>query len=90
MTPEEHKLFLQLVQSTTNEVPPMGLGTPAWNPDAGLAAYRNKQRAQGLTAQQRIGMLQSAGVSNRNDMYKVFANMHASPYQAFMLNGRKR
>jgi hypothetical protein len=86
----EHQLFLQLAQSTTNLTPQMGLGTPAWDPNAGLAAYRNRQRAQGLTAAQRMGILQSAGVTDRAGMYRVFQNMHASPYQAFMMNGGKK
>jgi len=90
MTPTEHQLFLQLAQSVTHLTPQMGLGTPAWDPNAGLAKYRNQQLARGLTASQRMKMLQGAGVTNREGMYKVFQNMHASPYQAFMLNGGKR
>jgi len=90
MTPTEHALFLQLAHSVTNLTPQMGLGTPAWDPNAGLAAYRNRQAAQGLTAAQRMKMLQGAGVTDREGMYKVFQNMHASPYQAFMLNGGKK
>jgi len=90
MTPAEHALFLQLAQNVVHLTPQMGLGTPAWDPAAGLAAYRNRQRAQGLTAQQRMGILQNAGVTDRAGMYKVFQNMHANPYQAFMMNGGKK
>ena len=82
-------MFLQLANSVTNLTPQMGLGTPAWNPNTGLTAYRNRQMAQGLTASQRMKMLQNAGVTDRAGMYKVFQNMHASPFQAFMINGRK-
>ena len=89
MTPAEHQIFMQLAQSQVNLTPQMGLGTPAWNPNNGLEMYRKRQMAQGLTAQQRMHMLQSAGVTNRDGMYKVFQNMHASPYQAFMMNGGK-
>jgi len=90
MTPTEYQMFLQLAQSAGHLTPNMGLGTPAWDPNAGLAAYRNRQRAQGLTASQRMHMLTSAGVNDRAGMYKVFQNMHATPFQSFMLNGGKR
>jgi hypothetical protein len=87
-TPEDQKaadLFLKTVNEQLHLSPGLGMGTPAWDPNEGLARYHRRREAQGLSADERMQTLLDAGVTDREGMQKVAQRLYASPEKAFML-----
>ena len=86
---EGRDAMLAMIQQVLHLSPGMGLGTPAWDPNAGLEKERRRRAAKGLSAEQRIQALTDAGVTDRAGMQAVAERMYASPEKAFMLARRK-
>jgi hypothetical protein len=86
----ESDQVLSVVKQMFNLTPGMGLGTPAWDPYAGLEQQRRRRAAQGASADERIKALTDAGVTDRAGMAAVAERLYTSPERAFMLaKGRK-
>lgn len=81
----ESDQVLSVVKQMFNLTPGMGLGTPAWDPYAGLERERQRRAARGATAQERIKALTDAGVTDRAGMNMIAERLYASPERAFML-----
>jgi hypothetical protein len=83
-TPESKAMFQELFQQAFL-TPGMGLGTPTWDPHAGLVRQQRRRMAQGASAQERMRLFQYAGATDRDGMVKVFRRAYAPPERAFML-----
>lgn len=86
-SPESKAAFQELFQQSFLS-PGMGLGTPTWDPKAGLAREQRRRMAQGASAQERMDAMMRAGMTDRDGMVQVFRRLYTSPQRAFML-GRK-
>ena len=86
MRPED---FLAVAKSQFNLTPGMGLGTTAYNPMAGLERMRRKKVAEGVSADERMRLLQEAGAKDYEGMRRIFERAYVSPEKAFMLARRR-
>jgi len=84
-TQQDYEAFLAAAKERLNLVPGFGFKDTLYDPQAGLTAYQRRKAAQGVSMEDRIRMLQEAGVKDKDGMMQVAKRMYATPAKAFML-----